>query len=277
MVRYLLKRWCSVPADQITETAGDFGCFSDAKTTLASYKFRTILSQKSEASDHIQAIGYESLCWFKRSPTLPGAPWVAVPWEMGSPVNYRSASEPFTFYRARAHVVEGSFSAGVTRISMVANTIRVNYDWDPRTNTYGDQLYVTPTGSRVYSGGAFTTSSSLQTLCSTSQGLYGTKELVVSLKMVVDPATASSVLSRLVGLRALPRIRVKFRTFVNAYDLNRGHVIGFSADWDSRLKYPRFGSDGTWAGKLFRVVSVQRLRESPVQYGVEAVEIETEP
>lgn len=277
MVRYLLKRWCAVGAGELTESAGDFGAFPDARDTLSGYKFRTIISQKSEAADHIQAIGNEALCWFMRSPTLPGAPWVAVPWEMGSPVDYRSTASPFIFERSRAHVVEGSFSPGVTRISLVANSIRVNYDWDPRTNTYGDQLYVTPDGSRVYSGSAFTTDASLEALAGISDGLYGTKELVVSLKMVVDPATASSILSRLVGLRALPRIRVRFRTFVNAYDLNRGHVIGFDADWDSRLRYPRFGSDGTWAGKLFRVVSVQRLKESPIQYGVEAVEIETEP
>ncbi len=277
MVRYLLRRWCDEPSSAITETSGDFGSFVDAKAALAGYQFRTIVSKQSEAADHIAAIGAEALCWFKRTPTVSGAPWVAVPWEMGSPVDYRSVAEPFTFYRTgRGHVVEKSFTTATTRISQIANTIRVNYDWDPRTNTYGDQLYVTPTASRVYSG-SFGTDASLEALCAISEAAYGAKESVLSLQMVVDPATASDILARHVGLRALPRIRVRFRTFVNAYDLNRGHVIQFAADWDSRIRFPRFGSDGTWAGKLFRVVSVQRLKESPVEYGVEAVEIETEP
>lgn len=273
IVRYLLKRWCGVSAGEIVENSGDFGAFPDAKTALTTYQFRTILSQRASAYDHIRAIGAESLCWFKRCPTLPGAPFVAVPWELGSAVDYRTVSEPFVFYRTRAHVVADSFEVGYTGISDVANSVRVNYDWDPRTNTYGDQVYITPTASRVSIAGLFGADSGRESTAADSEDVYDTSELVVSLQMVSDPATATAILSRLFDLRVEPHVTVTFETFVNAYDLNRGHVIAFSSDWDDRMAFPRAGSDGTWDGKLFRVVSVKRLSESPIRYEVQAVEI----
>ncbi len=277
MVRYLLRRWSGIPSGQIVETPDQFGAFPDAKAELAGYKFRALFSRQVSLEEHIAQIESEALCSFMRTPTEPSSPFVAVPWNIGQPVNYRSAAVPFIFSRKKAHVVQGSFSAGTTRITLVANTVRVNYDWDPRTDTYGDQLYITPTRSRVYSGGIFTTDSGLEAAALDSKTWYKNRpELAISLKMVSDPATASSILSRLFALRSYPRTMVRFRTFVNAYDLNRGHVIGFSGDWDARLKYPRAGGDGTWEGKRFRVVSIQRLKESPIEYQVEAVEIETD-
>lgn len=274
VVRHLLRTQCGVAAGEIVENSGDFGAFPDAKTTLLSYRLRAILSSRQPAREHIRQIGEECLTSFVRCPTLPGAPWVAIPWEMGSDVDYRSASDPFVFYRSRNHVVEGSFQVGFGKISDVANTLRVNYDWDPRTNSYGDQLYITPSASRIHVlGTTFAPNPTREALAADSAALYGTKETVVSLKMIRYAGAASRTLTRLFDLRYNPPITVRFRTFVNGYDLNRGHVISFAADWDDRLAYPKAGSDGSWAGKKFRVVRVTRLADSPVQYDVDAVEI----
>jgi len=85
--------------------------------------------------------------------------------------------------------------------------------------------------------------------------------------------TATSILARYFDLTVSPHVEVQFQTFVNAYDLNRGHVIEFASDWDGVIAYPGLGGDGSWANKAFRVTNLKRLRGLPPRYAVACEEV----
>lgn len=276
MVRYLLREFGGLTSGDIVESTGEFGSFATARSALNAYKFLVHLTDRVDVDRAIARIGYESLCWFKRTPTRAGAPFTAIPWDVGASVNYRSAAEPFIFRRHANHVVEESFDPGQGKITLIRNAVRVNYDWDPRTNSFADQLYITPTGSRIYIGGFFnnfTTDSARETVAAESEAAYGLAEETIDLRYVRDPETATSILQRYFDLRSVNRVELEFSTFLNGYDLNRGHVIGFSSEWDALRRYPKAGSDGSWDGKVLRVVRVSRPRGRPGVYRARAVEV----
>lgn len=256
----------------IVTGSGEFGSFADARTVLSAYKVRCVLADEQDVEAFIEGIGRQTLTWFVRLTNTAGAPFVAIPWDTTSTADYRTASDLYTFTSANSDVRQGAFKAGRTPSRQVVNAVRVNYDYDPRTRTYGDQLYITPDGSRVYSSG-FTTDGTRVTTAGTSRTLYGLRELVHNVPYVADPATASSILTRLFDLKVSPRVVINFTTWLNAFDLERGHVIGFSSDWDTFLTYPKPGGDGSWASKAFRVVRVTRSSDTPTQYRVVAVEV----
>jgi hypothetical protein len=189
-------------------------------------------------------------------------------------VNYRTTTDPFTFKRTTPYVRENSLSRFRTRISDVANRVRVNFDWDPRLNSYAEQIYVTDTESRVYSGGAYTTDGARVTVAADSVLRYGARPKVLNLQWVRDPATATDILLRYFDLMVAPRVGIRLDTFVQAYDLECGHRIALGDDWDTVISFPRPGSDGSWGGKVFTVVGVKRTR-SPILYQVEAIETTT--
>ncbi len=270
LVHWALRELGGVDADGV-KTSG-FGRFNVARAALSNYKFFCVLNDPRKLYDWIADVSEQSLCWFMRCPTEPHNPWIAVPWDVGAAPDYRSSTDLFTFRRKAGHVAIDTFNPGKTRVSNVRNVVRVNYDWDMNSGAYADTMFITDADSRVYSGGSFTTDGTREARSALSVAQCGLKERIFNLRYVKDPATASDILTRAHDLMCFPKPNVVFQTFVNAYDLNRGHVIQFDGDWDALYTFPREGSDGSWVGKAMRVVSVKRLKGSVVRYQVEAVE-----
>jgi hypothetical protein len=270
-----------VPAGEVSASPGIFGSFADAKTAVGlNYKMLVPLTKQTNAAQFLDDLGSQSLCWFRRRGTEATAPFVALPWEVGLSPDYRTPADPFVFAKTTPWMREGSLKRFRTRISDVINCLRVEFDWDARTNTYGGAVYVTDTERRSYVGGFiddFVTTDYDGRLAraAASSARYGKREHVVRLPWVVDAESATSYLHRMFDLVIEPRVGVRFDTFVNAYDLEVGHRIELSDDWNSTVSFPRPGSDGSWGGKSFFVVNVKRPRDRPVIYEVEAVEITT--
>jgi hypothetical protein len=92
----------------------------------------------------------------------------------------------------------------------------------------------------------------------TYQTNYGPKEeRQITLDWVRDETTAVEFRNRLFDLTATPRVVVRFSSF-RVPDLRVMQVISFDADLDQHLSYPKYGSDGSWAGKAFRVLEVEQ-------------------
>lgn len=72
---------------------------------------------------------------------------------------------------------------------------------------------------------------------------------------VNDEETAVRIRNRRFDLRTIDRVIVVFRTTF-APDLQRLRHIQFDASLDAHRAFPRYGSDGSWAGKVFKVISV---------------------
>jgi len=88
------------------------------------------------------------------------------------------------------------------------------------------------------------------------QDRYGPREeQQITADWIRDENTAVSLRNRRFDLTARPRVVVRFST-MRAPDLRRMQVIAFSSDLDSVVAYPKYGSDGSWSGKRFRVLEV---------------------
>ena len=273
-------RLSGVPSGEITTTTNVFGSFADAKTALPGYKFLVPLTKQRPAAAFLEDIGGQTLCWFRRRGTQPTAPFVALPWDIGLTHDYRSTADPFVFARTTPWMREGSLRRFRTRISDVVNRLRVNFDWDARTNSYAGSVYISDTDNRVYVGGfvndyVTTDFDGRRAIALASVQRYGPRPDTINLPWVVDPETATDILWRMFDLLVTPRVGVRFDTFVNAYDLEVGHRIELSSDWDATVAFPRPGSNGSWADKSLVVTNVKRPKDRPVIYEVEAVEITT--
>ncbi|OFV79345.1 MAG: hypothetical protein A2W26_00030 [Acidobacteria bacterium RBG_16_64_8] len=275
LAHWSLRQLGGMTATEITTGAGSFGSFVDLRTSLLGYKMLSLLAQDQDLEDWIASIGREALIWFFRRNTLPNQPWVGVPWDVGSPVNYRSATDEYLFGSNRMEV--DSLSAGMTSVSRVRNVVRVNYDWDPRLNSYGSQVFISDTDSRGWVASANQeqrdSAADREPLAAVSVLAHGRKEQILSLKYVNDPITATSIRNRFFDLTYRPRVALSFRTFLNAYDLERGMVIRTSSDLDSFITYLGPGSDGSWFGRRFRVLRTTRREAGATTYEVEAVEV----
>ena len=88
-----------------------------------------------------------------------------------------------------------------------------------------------------------------------------------------DEATALRLRNRRFDLRVLDRVVVVFRTTL-APDLQRLRHIQFDATLDAYVAFPRYGSDGSWAGKVFKVIGVtQYPMDAQVHQEVTAIEV----
>lgn len=70
-----------------------------------------------------------------------------------------------------------------------------------------------------------------------------------------DETTVTRVRNRRFDLRGTDRVLIVYRT-PWASDLQRLRAIQFSNDIDAHVAFPRYGSDGSWANKGFRVLSM---------------------
>jgi hypothetical protein len=95
-----------------------------------------------------------------------------------------------------------------------------------------------------------------ETTASSYQSRYGPRqEQQITADWLRDENTAVSLRDRIFDLTARPRVQVRFST-MRAPDLRRMQVIAFSSDMDAVVAYPKYGSDGSWSGKRFRVLEV---------------------
>lgn len=109
-----------------------------------------------------------------------------------------------------------------------------------------------PVSSATYSRGT------REATASTYEGYYGPREeRQITASWIRDENTAVELRNRLFDLTARPRVVVRFTTF-RAPDLRVMQVIQFSSDLDAVVAYPKYGSDGSWAGKPFRVLEVEQ-------------------
>jgi len=275
-VHYLLGQYGGLGTAEVETAASTHGSFVDIRTTLSDYKMQLYASSKSTLDEWIDRVGSQFLIWFFRKNTDVDSAWAAVPWQMGDAINYRSAGSPFYF--SPDHVA-GSLNVSYTTISRVRNTVRVNFDHDIRTRSYGHQVYITPTDSYGWTGSAYARDQNAgppenrETVAAASETLYGAREHTLNLDMVKDAATATDIRDRFFDLTNRPLVIVRFKTFLNAVDLERGQVVGFSEDWDSILPCPVQGSGGSWYGKGFRVVRSTRSEGEATTYDIEAVEV----
>lgn len=89
--------------------------------------------------------------------------------------------------------------------------------------------------------------------------------------VVNDELTAVRIRNRRFDLRTIDRVMVVFRTTC-APDLQRMRKIQFDASVDAHRAFPRYGSDGSWAGKVFVVLSVTQYLDSQTHQEIVAIE-----
>lgn len=274
MAHWALAELGGVSSSLIAVTSGEFGSFEDARTALPNYNFACQISKGENLESWLEQLGDQALVWFFKRTTQPGAPWVAIPWDAGASQDYREASDLVAFNATGSFVVRDTLRVDRTPERSIVNDLRVNYNYDPRTRTYQDQLYIRPGASRVnYPIVGFTSDIyGREDAAADSADLFGTHTLIHDLPWVKDPQTATKIMERLFDWRVQPRLLLHFNTFLNAIDLERGHVLRLGDDWDDYLTYPKVGGDGSWAGKNLQVLSVVKLQELPVQYAVTAIE-----
>lgn len=265
-----------VPVASVTTGAATFGSFELARTTLANYKMLAHYGKEITVGRVLRDVSSQFLIWFHRNNLIDGQLWRAIPWDVGASVDYRSAAAPFLFSPDN---VDGVPRVSYTSVSGVRNVVRVNFDHDLRTNSYAQEVFVSTTDSRGWTGSAYArdqnggTPDDRETKGASSATTYGEKEEVLNLSLCRDAATATDVRDRYFDLMYRPRVVVNFRTHLNAVDLERGRVIKMSDDWDSIFPCPVLDSGGLWTNAAFRVLRVTRQETAATLYNVEAIEV----
>lgn len=265
-----------VPVASVTTGASTFGSFVACRTNLSGYKMLAHYGRESTVNNVLRDISSQFLIWFHRNNLIDGQLWRAIPWDVGDTVDYRSAAAPFYFSPDN---VEGVPRVDYTPVSAVRNVVRVNFDHDPRTNSYAQEIFIGRTDSRGWTGAAYARDQNggapdnREGLADNSATSYGEKEEVLNLSLCRDPATATDVRDRYFDLMHRPRVVVNFRTGFNAVDLERGRVIKMSDDWDSIFPCPVLDSGGLWTNAAFRVLRVTRQETAATLYNVEAIEV----
>lgn len=278
MIYYLLITYAGLDWTDIS-VGTDFGSLEAAITALSGYKAAVYCAEKRKLRDVIKDICDQFLLRPFKS-TFQNT-YCILPWDVDPAVDYRSTSAVFKFTREYVKALE----VGMTPVTDVYNSVRVNYSYDWKNNTFGQQVYISvdqagATGSRGWSGSAetrdqnTTAPNNRETLAAASKTAYGLREKIHNMKYCNDSATATAVRNRLFDLRSVSRPMVRFLTGMNAADLERGRIIELGADHDAYKPYPKRGSDGSWAGKPLVVTGVNRLATRPITYVVQAVGVD---
>lgn len=97
-----------------------------------------------------------------------------------------------------------------------------------------------------------------ETTAAASRALYGPKTATrIEANFIRDEATAQRLRTRRFDLLSEPRWLVRFRT-TKMPDLQRFRTFSFDADMDAHVPFPRSGSDGSWAGKVWLALEIVR-------------------
>jgi hypothetical protein len=92
----------------------------------------------------------------------------------------------------------------------------------------------------------------------TYAGYYGPREeRQMVADWIRDQTTAVQLRDRIFDLTARPRVVVRFASY-RIPDMRRMQVIEFASDLDSVVAYPKYGTNGSWSGKRFRVLEVEQ-------------------
>ena len=106
----------------------------------------------------------------------------------------------------------------------------------------------------------------------TYDGYYDPREEnTLTADWIRDEQTAVELRNRTFDLIARPRVVLKFNTHRVA-DIRRMQVIELQADVDPFVSYPKYGSDGSWAGKPMRVI--QLVQRCGPDYFLEVLAVE---
>lgn len=128
-------------------------------------------------------------------------------------------------------------------------------------------------GSALWNRSADYTRSTRETSAASALAMYGPCDPdMVQATYINDESTAVRVRNRRFDLRVLDRVIVVFTTTM-APDLQRHRLIQFDASIDAYVAFPRYGSDGSWAGKVFRVVGVTQYLDAQFHQEVTAIEL----
>lgn len=92
----------------------------------------------------------------------------------------------------------------------------------------------------------------------TLQGYYGPREeQQVTADFIRDEGTAVQLRNRIFDMTGTPRVMARFSSF-RIPDVRVMNVLDFDSELDSRVAYPKYGSDGSWVGKPIRVLEVEQ-------------------
>ena len=86
-----------------------------------------------------------------------------------------------------------------------------------------------------------------------------------------DEDAAVSLRDRLWDMTSKPPVGITFNSF-RMLGLRRLQTFPVSSDFDAHVAFPRYGSDGSWAGKVFRALGVTQYMGPTFQTEVSAVE-----
>lgn len=98
------------------------------------------------------------------------------------------------------------------------------------------------------------------------------QEETIQADMIRDEATAVRVRNRRLDSLLRPPILVRFKTH-RAVDLQKMQTFELSSDVDALRPFPRYGSDGSWSGKVLKCIGVTRGMGPSYLRQVRAVEV----
>jgi len=109
---------------------------------------------------------------------------------------------------------------------------------------------------------------------STYEGYYGPREEnQITADWIRDETTAVQLRDRIFDLSGRPRVLVHLKSY-RCPDIRRMQVIQFSSDLDAIVPYPKYGTNGSWAGKSFVVLEIEKS-QGP-QYHTQLLAIEAD-
>jgi hypothetical protein len=88
-----------------------------------------------------------------------------------------------------------------------------------------------------------------------------------------ETVVATHIRDTILDFRAIPPVFVTLRTNC-CPDIQRGRILRLASDVDTLMPYPGHGSDGSWAERCFRVISVTQNTRAPYDQQIRAVEVQ---
>jgi hypothetical protein len=277
MINFFLGQFCGIAEADVVDGTSEHGSFKDIRTDLADYEALGYWASDIGADDLISGLADQ----FLMQPFIFGTGSNAgkfgiFAWTKGGAADYRSTSDVYKF-KLRDFVGK-KFDAELSPIVGVKNQVTVNFDYDIRTKTFAESVFITDTDSRGWTGSAYardqntTAPDDRESQSADSVAAHGAKEYVVNMRECRDGATATEVRERIFDWLVEPLVLLEFNTWLNASDLERGQIIQTDDSLDSYQLYPKQGGGGSWSGKNFQVYRIARRATKPVTYKIFAVE-----
>lgn len=96
-----------------------------------------------------------------------------------------------------------------------------------------------------------------ETLCAASQAAFGPRQdQAISAPWVRDESSGQQLRDRIFDFGSEPPVWARITSHM-APDMQRFRTVQLGATVDGRRPYPKFGSDGSWVGKVLRVLEVE--------------------